>query len=201
MWECENGGICEWGMRELDYLEVRCSELTNFAASISVMKKQDSGRNRSRKRSTEARKNKGNAPSKSTGKKLTGNRRPKVNDSEKPSRERTFDQYKNTDINEMNLPKLREAKIRLNRFIANAGVCSRREADQLIKLGLVTVNGKLVTELGVKVGPGDVVKYDGATLSRDTHRYVLLNKPKNFVTTLEGDKRKKTVMEFGRKGL
>lgn len=84
--------------------------------------------------------------------------------------------------------------IRLNRYIANAGICSRREADVLIKAGTVTVNGKVVTEMGVKVGPKDVVTYDGQELSREQKVYLLLNKPKDYVTTMRDPQGRKTVM-------
>lgn len=84
--------------------------------------------------------------------------------------------------------------IRLNRYIANAGICSRREADVLIKAGTVTVNGKVVTEMGVKVGPNDVVNYDGQDLSREKKVYLLLNKPKDYVTTMRDPQGRKTVM-------
>ena len=86
--------------------------------------------------------------------------------------------------------------IRLNRFIANAGVCSRREADRYIETGLVTVNGKIVTELGVKVTHKDVVTFDGRKLKAEPKVYVLLNKPKNFVTTTEDPHADKTVMDL-----
>ncbi len=84
--------------------------------------------------------------------------------------------------------------MRLNRYLAHSGVASRREADDLIKAGVVTVNGKVVTEMGVKVGPGDVVHYGGQKLSAETKRYVLLNKPKDFITTTDDPRDRKTVM-------
>ncbi|NNE56368.1 MAG: rRNA pseudouridine synthase, partial [Flavobacteriales bacterium] len=85
---------------------------------------------------------------------------------------------------------------RLNKFLANAGVCSRREADTLIQTGIVSVNNKTVTQLGTKVMPGDVVKLNGETLSTDALRYVLLNKPKNFVSTVDDARGRKTVMNL-----
>ena len=84
--------------------------------------------------------------------------------------------------------------IRLNRYIANAGICSRREADVLIAAGSVTVNGKVMTEMGYKVKPGDVVVYGGERLSSETKRYILLNKPKDYITTLDDPQNRKTVM-------
>ncbi|CAM1363663.1 pseudouridine synthase [Tenacibaculum xiamenense] len=91
-----------------------------------------------------------------------------------------------------------EAKsgVRLNKYIANAGICSRREADTFIEHGSVTINGKLVTEMGYKVQPGDEVRFDGTLLSMEKKRYILLNKPKNYITTMEDDRGRKTVMEL-----
>lgn len=86
--------------------------------------------------------------------------------------------------------------IRLNRFIANSGVCSRREADVLIASGAVTVNGKVVTQMGVKVSTSDVVCYDGERLSHEKKVYLLLNKPKGFITTLDDPQERKTVMSL-----
>lgn len=86
--------------------------------------------------------------------------------------------------------------VRLNKFLSNAGICSRREADVLIQTGLVKVNGKIVTELGYKVKPGDEVKYDGGTVRAETKRYVLLNKPKDFITTMDDPMDRKTVMQL-----
>lgn len=88
------------------------------------------------------------------------------------------------------------SEIRLNRFIANAGVCSRREADNLITAGRIKVNGKVVTEMGYKVKKTDSVEYQGKKLKSETHQYVLLNKPKGFVTTTKDPHAKHTVMEL-----
>ena len=86
--------------------------------------------------------------------------------------------------------------IRLNRFIANAGICSRREADDLITAGLVTVNGVHVTEMGYQVKPTDEVKYNGERLSREKKVYLLLNKPKDAITTAEDPEGRRTVLEL-----
>ncbi|QTD37085.1 rRNA pseudouridine synthase [Polaribacter batillariae] len=86
--------------------------------------------------------------------------------------------------------------IRLNKYIANSGICSRREADTYIEHGSVEVNGKLVTEMGYKVQPNDVVKFDGTSITPEQKRYVLLNKPKNYITTMDDDRGRKTVMEL-----
>ncbi len=78
-----------------------------------------------------------------------------------------------------------DSEMRLNRFIANAGVCSRRDADKYISAGLVTVNGKVVTELGVKVKTTDDVRFDGKRLIPEKKVYLVLNKPKDYVTTTD----------------
>jgi 23S rRNA pseudouridine2605 synthase len=92
--------------------------------------------------------------------------------------------------------KIQTSGIRLNKYISNSGVCSRREADVFIKAGSVTVNGKLITEMGYKVQPGDVVRFEGAPVNPEPKRYVLLNKPKNFITTMDDDRGRKTVMDL-----
>lgn len=86
--------------------------------------------------------------------------------------------------------------IRLNRFIALAGVCSRREADELIKQGLIKVNGKVITQMGYQIKSNDVVTYQGKVLKRQKFVYVLLNKPKNCITTTQDPKGRKTVMDL-----
>ena len=92
--------------------------------------------------------------------------------------------------------KTEDTGIRLNKFISNSGICSRREADTYIEHGSVSVNGKLVTEMGYKVQPTDEVRFDGTLISMERKRYVLLNKPKNYITTMEDDRGRKTVMEI-----
>lgn len=86
--------------------------------------------------------------------------------------------------------------IRLNKYIANSGICSRREADTYIEHGSVEVNGKLVTEMGYKVQPTDIVRFDGTTISPEQKKYILLNKPKNYITTMDDDRGRKTVMDL-----
>ncbi len=85
-------------------------------------------------------------------------------------------------------------EIRLNKYLADCGVCSRREADDLIKAGCVTVNGELVTTMGYKVKTGDKVVYGGQTLNREKLRYILLNKPKGYITTADDPEGRETVM-------
>lgn len=91
-------------------------------------------------------------------------------------------------------PKPYDGTTRLNKYIANAGICSRREADKLIAAGSVSVNGKVVTEMGFQVHEGDVVNYGGETLHSERKRYFLLNKPKGFITTLDDPQERDTVM-------
>ena len=86
--------------------------------------------------------------------------------------------------------------MRLNRYIANAGLCSRREADTYIATGCVTINGKIVSEMGHQVLPGELVSFNGRVISAEKKVYVLLNKPKGYVTTLEDPHADKTVMEL-----
>lgn len=93
------------------------------------------------------------------------------------------------------VPKSNPNEIRLNKYIANSGICSRREADLHIATGLVTVNGKVVTEMGYKVKPNDEVRYDGARVNPEKKAYVLLNKPKGFATTTSEGKGR-TVMDL-----
>jgi 23S rRNA pseudouridine2605 synthase len=92
------------------------------------------------------------------------------------------------------LPSFREDNIRLNKFMSNAGICSRREADVLIQTGVVSVNGKVVTELGYKIQSTDYIQYDGETVSVSSKRYVLLNKPKGYITAIDDPRGRKTVM-------
>jgi 23S rRNA pseudouridine2605 synthase len=86
--------------------------------------------------------------------------------------------------------------IRLNRYIAHCGVCSRREADQLIADGKIMVNKKIITEMGFQVMPGDSVFYGKKLLKKEDYAYVLLNKPKNFITTTKDTHDRKTVMDL-----
>ena len=105
----------------------------------------------------------------------------------KPAAERSYPKYN---------PNKVTGEIRLNRFVAQSGLCSRREADEFIAAGLVSVNGVIVTELGTKVLPTDVVKFNDERLQGEKNVYLVLNKPKGYVTTLEDDHAEKTVMEL-----
>ncbi|GEM52216.1 rRNA pseudouridine synthase [Empedobacter brevis] len=89
-----------------------------------------------------------------------------------------------------------DGTIRLNKYVANAGIASRREADELIKTGIVTVNGQVITEMGYKVQPEDEVRFDGRKISSEKNVYFVLNKPKGFISTSKDEKDRKTVMDL-----
>ncbi|MCW5906769.1 MAG: rRNA pseudouridine synthase [Chitinophagales bacterium] len=86
--------------------------------------------------------------------------------------------------------------MRLNKYLSHAGVASRRKADELIKEGKVTVNGTVVTEMGYKVTRNDRVEFEGKRLNPEKKYYLLLNKPKDFITTVSDEKKRKTVMDL-----
>ncbi|HKJ06386.1 MAG TPA: pseudouridine synthase [Flavobacteriaceae bacterium] len=106
--------------------------------------------------------------------------------------------FKNKDsINKASKNKPEASKgIRLNKYISNSGICSRREADVFISAGSATVNGKVITEMGYKVQENDEVRFDGSLISPEAKRYVLLNKPKNYITTMDDDRGRRTVMDL-----
>lgn len=104
-------------------------------------------------------------------------------------------EYKPKKRKELTLEE-KDGKIRLNKYISNAGICSRREADDLIKSGAVKVNGKVVTEMGFRISLDDKVQYGEQTLSKELKRYLLLNKPKDYITTANDPDGRKTVMEL-----
>lgn len=112
-------------------------------------------------------------------------------------RNKRFDNSKKSSIQ---VPKTLEKKaretMRLNRYISNAGICSRRDADSLIAKGLITVNGKVVTELGIQVNFSDDVRYQGKRLNPETKVYILLNKPKDVVTTASDPQGRLTVLDL-----
>lgn len=121
---------------------------------------------------------------------------------QRPVRRRTPDYDPNAKYNlkkqieykEVNVDP--DAPIRLNKFLANAGVCSRREADEFITAGVVSVNGEVVTELGTKVKRSDEVKFHDQPVNIERKVYVLLNKPKDYVTTSDDPQNRKTVMDL-----
>lgn len=93
-----------------------------------------------------------------------------------------------------------EDKIRLNRYIAMSGICSRREADDFIQSGVVTVNGLIVTELGAKVSQDDEIRFNGNVIKNEKKVYIVMNKPKGYVTSVEDPHADKTVMELLKNG-
>ena len=87
-------------------------------------------------------------------------------------------------------------KIRLNKYIAHAGICSRRQADNYISSGSIKVNNKIITKLGFKVSSSDVIHFDGVLIKSEKPTYILLNKPKGFITTTKDERGRKTVMDL-----
>jgi len=92
--------------------------------------------------------------------------------------------------------KQEDGLMRLNRYIAKAGICSRREADKFIEAGVVKVNGKVITQMGYKLQPTDEVKFNDARIKSETTRYLLLNKPKNYSGRMEDITKRRTVREL-----
>jgi 23S rRNA pseudouridine2605 synthase len=112
-------------------------------------------------------------------------------------RTKTFDFSEKPALRSRKTKEVDDGKIRLNRYIANSGICSRRKADELIEAGVVSVNGEVVSELGFKVDPmKDQVRYNGELLKREKKIYVLLNKPKDYITTTEDPQERRTVMQL-----
>lgn len=116
----------------------------------------------------------------------------KKSGNQKPNFRNTRDSYRSR----VKKAPVDDGTIRLNKYIANAGICSRREADTFIIGGLAEVNGKVITEMGYKVQPGDVVRFDGKRITAEKNVYILLNKPKGFITTTRDEKNRKTVMDL-----
>lgn len=114
----------------------------------------------------------------------------------RPAFNAKYNQKKRLEYKEVNYDP--NEPVRLNKFLANAGVCSRRDADKFITSGVVKVNGEVVTELGTKVLRSDVILFHDAPVKMEKKVYVLLNKPKGYVTTSEDPQNRKTVMELVR---
>lgn len=189
----------------MDFTEInpKSEFLSIFAEIISEMQKRNnSGRSQSRN---------GKGPGGVSKRQTSKGSGPRIGKSrlvekEKPNRENTKENppkkfyVKGKPVIKKAKPekteRLPSEGIRLNRFIANAGVCSRREADTYIEAGVVTINGKSVTELGTKVLPGDEVRFDGRRLNAERKVYLLLNKPKDFVTTTDDPHADKIVMDL-----
>ncbi len=101
------------------------------------------------------------------------------------------------DGSQVNAIKKDDKLIRLNRFIAHSGICSRREADDLIAVGVIKVNGKIITELGTKIDPIlDRIHYEDQLLNGEKLKYLLINKPKGFTSTVDDPRKKKTVLNL-----
>ena len=115
--------------------------------------------------------------------------------SERPERRPSISGYKKSEPDKSE-PKKDTSLVRLNKYIADAGICSRREADKLILAGAVRINGEVVTTLGTKVSRTDKVQFGDQTLSREKLRYLLLNKPKGFITSTKDPHHEKTVMNL-----
>ncbi|MGG5207586.1 pseudouridine synthase [Chryseobacterium sp. MIQD13] len=120
-------------------------------------------------------------------------RRPSNGDDKNDDKARSFVQKRRLNKIEKDVHK---DTIRLNKYIANSGICSRREADELITQGLVEVNGQVVTEMGYQVQKTDKVVFDGQGITPEKPVYVLLNKPKGYISTTKDDKARKTVMDL-----
>ena len=97
---------------------------------------------------------------------------------------------------QLKTPATKSDEVRLNKYIANSGVCSRRDADIYIASGNVMVNGEVITQMGHKVKSTDIVKFDGKVINQEKKEYVLLNKPKGFITTTRDEKGRRTVMDL-----
>lgn len=161
------------------------------------MNTNNKGRSNGRPKATGS-KSRSKKTEKPTANKTASNPKPKDNKGVKLKEKSKYIDYKDKLKKGDPLPTFSD-EIRLNKYLSNAGICSRREADVLIETGVVSINGAIITELGYKVKPGDVVQYDGETINAETKRYVLLNKPKGFITTMDDPFGRKTVMALVRK--
>ncbi|WP_156309182.1 pseudouridine synthase [Sphingobacterium endophyticum] len=125
-----------------------------------------------------------------------GNRRSDRDRDDRSDRDFRKDNFKKSKP-ERNYDPEDDGLIRLNRYISNSGICSRRKADELIEAGVISVNGVVVTELGSKVDPAkDEIRYNDERLKREKMVYVLLNKPKDYITTTDDPQERKTVMHL-----
>ncbi len=126
------------------------------------------------------------------------NRRKKTNEANKNPRQNNQTRRQNPRAKVKEERSQKDTLIRLNKYIADAGICSRREADELISAGKITVNGKVITELGYKIKASDSVKYGKAELRQEKPVYILLNKPKDYITTTDDPQERKIVMDLVR---
>ncbi len=129
-----------------------------------------------------------------------GGKRPSKNTSASGERKYTGDKRtfgkKGVEKAKPSAPSSPKGPVRLNKYLANAGVSSRRDADAFIQEGRVMVNGKVVSELGYKVSPGDEVKFNGKLVKPEKLVYLLLNKPRDFITTVTDPQERRTVMKL-----
>lgn len=141
--------------------------------------------------------NNSNNKKRSSSSKTSSDRKKTTSNSKPALAKRSQNKKPITKKESINVPKpIKSDEIRLNKYISNSGACSRRDADIYIKSGNVKVNGEVVIEMGYKVKPGDVVNFDGATLTPEKKEYFLLNKPKNFTTSNEEDGDHRNVLEL-----
>ncbi len=122
--------------------------------------------------------------------------RTKFSQEEKPKFSREKKSFGAKPVKRTAQKKSGEEGIRLNKYIANAGICSRREADTLIESGVIRINGLICTQLGTRVMPDDKVEFGGETLTSQKKVYLLMNKPKDYITTTDDPQERKTVMEL-----
>ena len=117
---------------------------------------------------------------------------------DKPEFKKSFPKAKNRPYGKKEFSKKEDDGLtRLNKYIANSGICSRRDADELIKTGLISVNGKIITELGTKILVGkDEVRYNGERIRNEKKVYIVMNKPKDFITTMRDERNRKTVVDL-----
>jgi len=177
----------------------RSSDPGRQAGTASSDKGKDTGRKSPASRSSDPAKQTGAGAQRKDA--TTGGRKKQAGTSRQGDKSRVYQPARSpkSDLSEKrkSAPAARKAEeIRLNKYIAHAGVCSRREADKLIATGLISVNGKVVTEVGTKIDPADDVRYNGERLGNERKVYLLLNKPKDYVTTVDDPHAKKTVMEL-----
>jgi len=144
-------------------------------------------------------KNKNLNPKKSTKKIFTDKNKSDFNSEPIKKNTEKEKKYKKSRTKEKKITQNKNTQdkaTRLNKYIANAGICSRRQADVLIQAGNVSINGKIVTELGIKVMPNDNVCFDGRLIKNEKKVYILLNKPKDYITTADDPQNRKTVLSL-----
>lgn len=183
----ENGGYSSSGERK--------SYNPNFKNNEGFKKNEGYNRNESYSGNEGYNRNGGDTRNSSYNKNQ-GNQGFRKNDGyKKPFNKKPYVRPSNGNTN-YDYPAPAPTEVRLNKYIADAGICSRRNADIYISAGNVTVNGEVMTTLGYRVQPTDEVRFDGKLLSSEKKEYILLNKPKGFITTTNDEKGRKTVMDL-----